>query len=57
MVAALPRCRPWKVAREVATLDHLSSGRVTWGVGLGFQVEGMKRRLESASSHSYYFLT
>ena len=35
MVTPLPRRRPWKVAREVATLDRLSGGRVTFGVGLG----------------------
>ncbi len=35
MVTPLPRRRPWKVARETATLDHLSGGRVTLGVGLG----------------------
>ena len=35
MVTPLPRRRPWKVAREVASLDHLSNGRVTFGVGLG----------------------
>jgi alkanesulfonate monooxygenase SsuD/methylene tetrahydromethanopterin reductase-like flavin-dependent oxidoreductase (luciferase family) len=35
MVTPLPRRRPWKVAREVTTLDHLSSGRVVFGVGLG----------------------
>ena len=36
MVTPLPRRRPWKVARETVTLDHLSGGRVTFGVGLGF---------------------
>jgi alkanesulfonate monooxygenase SsuD/methylene tetrahydromethanopterin reductase-like flavin-dependent oxidoreductase (luciferase family) len=36
MVAAMPRRRPWKVARETVTLDRLSGGRVTLGVGLGF---------------------
>lgn len=39
MVAQLPRRRPWKVAREVVTLDHLSGGRMTLGVGLGFSGE------------------
>lgn len=35
MVTPLPRRRPWKVARETASLDHLSAGRLTFGVGLG----------------------
>nr|WP_294694370.1 LLM class flavin-dependent oxidoreductase [uncultured Friedmanniella sp.] len=35
MVLPLARRRPWKVARELATLDHLSAGRLTVGVGLG----------------------
>lgn len=35
MVSALPRRRPWKVAREAVTLDHLSHGRMTLGVGIG----------------------
>lgn len=35
MVTALPRRRPWKVARETVTLDHLSNGRVILGVGIG----------------------
>ncbi|MCI0397930.1 MAG: LLM class flavin-dependent oxidoreductase, partial [Chloroflexi bacterium] len=35
MVTPLARRRPWKVAREVVTLDHLSNGRVILGVGLG----------------------
>jgi len=35
MVTPLPRRRPWSVAREAATLDHLSGGRVTLGLGLG----------------------
>ena len=35
MVTPLPRRRPWKVARETATLDHLSNGRLVLGVGLG----------------------
>lgn len=36
MIAQLARRRPWKVAREVVTLDHLSAGRMILGVGLGF---------------------
>jgi len=35
MVTPLPRRRPSKVARETATLDRLSGGRLTLGVGLG----------------------
>lgn len=35
MVTPLPRRRPWKLARETVTLDHLSGGRLTLGVGLG----------------------
>ena len=34
-ITPLPRRRPWKVAREALTLDHLSNGRLTLGVGLG----------------------
>jgi alkanesulfonate monooxygenase SsuD/methylene tetrahydromethanopterin reductase-like flavin-dependent oxidoreductase (luciferase family) len=34
-VTPLPRRRPWKVAREAMTLDHLSGGRFILGVGMG----------------------
>lgn len=39
MVTALPRRRPWVVARQATALDHLSSGRCVLGVGLGSPVE------------------
>jgi len=35
LVTPLFRRHPWKVARETVTLDHLSGGRLTLGVGLG----------------------
>jgi alkanesulfonate monooxygenase SsuD/methylene tetrahydromethanopterin reductase-like flavin-dependent oxidoreductase (luciferase family) len=34
-VTPLARRRPWKVAREVATVDRLSNGRMILGAGLG----------------------
>jgi alkanesulfonate monooxygenase SsuD/methylene tetrahydromethanopterin reductase-like flavin-dependent oxidoreductase (luciferase family) len=35
MVTPLSRRRPWVVAKQVVTLDHLSGGRAVLGVGLG----------------------
>ncbi len=35
MVFALPRRRPWKVAREAITIDHLSKGRLVMPVAFG----------------------
>jgi len=35
LITPLPRRRPWKVAREATTLDHLSQGRAVLGIGLG----------------------
>lgn len=35
LITPLPRRRPWKVARESISLDHLSKGRMILGVGLG----------------------
>ena len=35
LVTPLPRRRPWKFARETATLDQLSGGRLIVGVGIG----------------------
>lgn len=40
MVTSLARRRPWKVAREMVALDHLSGGRLVLGVGLGYSTSG-----------------
>ncbi|MGE5222214.1 MAG: LLM class flavin-dependent oxidoreductase [Omnitrophica WOR_2 bacterium] len=34
-VTPLPRRRPWKLARETVSIDHLSNGRLVLGVGIG----------------------
>ncbi|MDH5450097.1 MAG: LLM class flavin-dependent oxidoreductase, partial [Candidatus Bathyarchaeota archaeon] len=44
MVTPLARRRPWKVARESVSLDHLSRGRLILGVGLGSVVQQDFRR-------------
>ena len=36
LVTPLARRRPWQVARQATTVDHLSGGRMTLGAGLGF---------------------
>ena len=36
-VTILPFMHPLRVAEEVALLDHLSNGRIDWGVGRGYQ--------------------
>ena len=40
MITPLSRRRPWKVARETVTLDHLSNGRLILPVGLGETSDG-----------------
>jgi len=35
MITPVPRRRPWKLARETVSLDHLSEGRLIFGAGLG----------------------
>lgn len=35
LVSALPRLRPWQIARIATTIDHVSGGRFILGVGAG----------------------
>lgn len=35
LVTPIPRRRPWKLARESVSIDHLSNGRLIFGVGTG----------------------
>jgi alkanesulfonate monooxygenase SsuD/methylene tetrahydromethanopterin reductase-like flavin-dependent oxidoreductase (luciferase family) len=35
LVTPLARRRPWKLSREIVTLDHLSGGRMVLGLGVG----------------------
>jgi alkanesulfonate monooxygenase SsuD/methylene tetrahydromethanopterin reductase-like flavin-dependent oxidoreductase (luciferase family) len=39
MVTPVARRRPWVLARQAVTLDHLSGGRLIFGVGLGHPAE------------------
>lgn len=39
MVTPVPRRHPWKLARELVSLDRLSGGRVDFGVGIGYPPE------------------
>jgi len=39
LVTPVPRRRPWKLARELVTLDHLSGGRAVFGIGIGSDEE------------------
>lgn len=39
MVTPLPRRRPWVLARQATTVDHLSGGRLILGVGIGTPAE------------------
>src|SRR5690242_12965617 len=35
LIAAVPRRRPWKLAKETSTVDRLSNGRLILAAGLG----------------------
>src|SRR5438132_2339802 len=40
MLTPISRRRPWKLARETVTIDHLSNGRLVLPVGLGALDDG-----------------
>jgi alkanesulfonate monooxygenase SsuD/methylene tetrahydromethanopterin reductase-like flavin-dependent oxidoreductase (luciferase family) len=45
MVFSLPRRKPWEVARQALTVDHLSGGRLVLPVGLGAIDDGAYSRV------------
>jgi alkanesulfonate monooxygenase SsuD/methylene tetrahydromethanopterin reductase-like flavin-dependent oxidoreductase (luciferase family) len=49
MVTPLSRRRPWKLARETTTVDHLSNGRLVLPVGLGAPDDGAFSRVNEVT--------
>jgi len=50
MVFSLPRRKPWEVARQALTVDHLSGGRLVIPVGLGAVDDGGYGRVSGEST-------
>lgn len=51
-VTPIPRRRPWKLARETASLDRLSNGRLILGVGIGLGEGEWSDLGEESDSHT-----
>ena len=49
LVTPVARRRPWKLARETVSLDHLSNGRLILGVGLGWSPQEFEAFGESGN--------
>ncbi|WP_127131529.1 LLM class flavin-dependent oxidoreductase [Georgenia sp. SYP-B2076] len=50
MVFSLPRRKPWEVARQAVTVDHLSGGRLVMPVGLGAVDDGGYSRVSGETT-------
>lgn len=52
LLTPVPRYRPQQLGRQVATLDHLSGGRVIFAAGLGGPIEDEYRSFgDTAERH------